>query len=86
MARVSRARLVSAGLALLLLVSAAVSAETPARAIASAVQKPMLFVARLIEQEKLRPNIDEMLQNAPSAKDWARNGTRRTRPGRRRDR
>jgi hypothetical protein len=68
MPRVSRARLVSCGLTLLLSVSTSVFGETPAQAVAATVKKPMLFVARLVTQEKLRPNIDEMLQNATSAK------------------
>ena len=67
MARVSRAPLAIALMALLS-IPASVSAETPARAVAATVKKPMLLVARLVTQEKLRPNIDEMLQNAPSAK------------------
>jgi len=67
MARVSRAPLAIA-LMTLLSIPASVSAETPARAVAATVKKPMLLVARLVTQEKLRPNIDEMLQNAPSAK------------------
>ena len=67
MARVSRAPLAIA-LMTLLSIPASLSAETPARAVAATVKKPMLLVARLVTQEKLRPNIDEMLQNAPSAK------------------
>ena len=67
MPRVSRARLAIA-LTVLLSIPVSVSAETPARSVAATVKKPMLFVARLVTQEKLRPNIDEMLQNAPSAK------------------
>jgi len=68
MPRVSRARLVSIGLMILLSIPASVSAETPARAVAATIKRPMLFVARLVAQEKLRPNIDGMLQTAPSAK------------------
>jgi hypothetical protein len=67
MPRVSRARLAIA-LMVLLSIPAFVSAETSARTVAATVKKPLLFVARLVTQEKLRPNVDEMLQNAPSAK------------------
>jgi hypothetical protein len=68
MSRLARARLVSFALPLLLSMSTSVPAETPARAIAATVKKPMLFVSRLVTQEKLAPNIDEILRNAPSAK------------------
>ena len=67
MSRSSRAPLVSVGVTLLLATSAAL-ADTPAKAVATAVKKPMLFVARIVTHEKLRPNIDEALQNLSSAK------------------
>lgn len=67
MPRGSRARLVVVGLTVSWSISSGVSADTSAHDIAAAVKAPMLFVARLIAHEKLRPDIDEMLEKLPAA-------------------
>jgi hypothetical protein len=67
MSRSDRRWLVSMSLAFLLAFGILASADTPSRALAAILKKPMLVVARLITQEKFSPNIDEMLKEIPSA-------------------